>query len=635
MNNFRMKKSALFLASILFSGVSLGATAEDESKADTTIQLKQVVVTATKIQVNRNSIPLSISVIERDEIEASSESALLPVLSRRVPGLFVTQKGMTGFGVNTNSAGTVNIRGIGQGNKVLMLFDGQPQWAGVFGHSLPDTYVASDVERVEVIRGPGSLLYGSNAMGGVVNIITRRQEENGRRTQARVMYGSYNTQKYMVNNGYNAGNFSSFISVNHDRTDGVRANSDFRITNGFANLGYKIKDAYRVKGDISLAKFKNQNPGPVDNPITDNTMDVLRGTASVSLTNTHEKVSGAIQAFYNWGHHEINDGYRLPANPRTFRFNSDDHNRGVLLYQTFRLFEGNSFTAGIDYKNWGGHAWNDTLQGRKGEIIKRSVNETAGYVVAQQQLFDKLSLNAGVRYEHNDAYGSKWTPQAGLTFLPFEGNTVKASFSEGYRSPNIRELYISYPPYSIANPNLKPESLQTYELSVGQYLADNKLFVEITGFYLEAKNMITGVQGTLTNIDKLYNKGIEAEITCYLVKNLGLTANYSYLHTGTPIEAAPKNKFFIEGTYSLKRLTLTADVESVSGLMKVKIKSDDADDLINYTLLNAKASYLFGTDNKGLVLFVKGENLTGAKYEILKGFPMPEATVWGGINITF
>ncbi|MDR3269160.1 MAG: TonB-dependent receptor [Tannerella sp.] len=626
-----MKKSVLFLVATLFSSLQLWA-AEEDNKIDTTIFLKQVVVTATKIQVNRNSIPLSISVIGREEIEASSESALLPVLSQHIPGLFVTQKGMTGFGVNSNSAGTVNIRGIGQGNKVLMLFDGQPQWAGVFGHALPDTYVASDVERVEVVRGPGSLLYGSNAMGGVVNIITRQQKDDGRHTQARVMYGSYNTQKYMVNNGYNAGNFSSFISVNHDRTDGLRTNSDFHITNGFVNLGYKINDIYKLKGDVSLAKFKNQNPGPIDNPVTDNKMDILRGTASVSLTNTGEKISGAIQAFYNWGNHEINDGYRPPANPRTFRFNSDDHNTGILLYQTFRLFDGNSFTAGIDYKNWGGHAWNDTINGRKGEIIDRSVNEIAGYVIAQQDLFDKLSLNVGVRYEHSDAYGSRWTPQAGLTFRPFEGNSIRASFSEGYRSPNIRELYISYPPYSVANPDLKPESMQTYELAIGQYLNDNKFFVEITGFYLEAGNMIAGVQGTLTNIDKLYNKGIEAEISYYPAKNLWFTTNYSYLRTSTPVEAAPKNKFFIEGTYRLKRLTLTADVESIGGLIKV---SGATDDKVNYTLLNAKASYLFGSHTKGFTLFVKGENLTGTKYEILNGFPMPKATVMGGVDVRF
>ena len=169
-----MKKGILFASGLLCSSL---AFANDPAVIDSLINLQGVVISANKVQVNRNSVPLTISVIDRDQIEASSESALLPVLSQYVPGLFVTQKGITGFGVSEGAAGTVNIRGVGSGNKVLMLFDGQPQWAGVFGHSLPDTYVASDVERVEVIRGPGSLLYGSNAMGGVVNIITRHHKQ--------------------------------------------------------------------------------------------------------------------------------------------------------------------------------------------------------------------------------------------------------------------------------------------------------------------------------------------------------------------------------------------------------------------------------------------------------------------------
>ena len=274
-----MKKVILLASGLLCSSLVF---ASDPAAIDSLINLQGVVISANKVQVNRSSVPLTISVIDREQIEASSESALLPVLSQHVPGLFVTQKGITGFGVSEGAAGTVNIRGVGSGNKVLMLFDGQPQWAGVFGHSLPDTYVASDVERVEVIRGPGSLLYGSNAMGGVVNIITRHHKQEGRRTQARVMYGSYNTQKYMVNNGFNVGKFSSFISINHDRTDGHRSNSDFNITNGFANLGYAFNEHYKMTGDVSLAKSKFQNPGKTFEPVIGNKMNILRGTASMA-----------------------------------------------------------------------------------------------------------------------------------------------------------------------------------------------------------------------------------------------------------------------------------------------------------------------------------------------------------------
>lgn len=627
-----MKKEMLFVA-VLLSGVS--AFASDPAAIDSLINLKGVVVSANRINVNRNSVPLTISVIDRDEIEASSESALLPVLSERVPGLFVTQKGITGFGVSAGSAGTVNIRGVGSGNKVLMLFDGQPQWAGVFGHSLPDTYVASDVDRVEVIRGPGSLLYGSNAMGGVVNIITRRHKQEGRRTQARVMYGSFNTQKYMVNNGYNIGKFSSFISINHDRTDGHRPNSDFHITNGFANLGYTINDRYKVTGDVSLAKSKFQNPGKITAPILDNKMDILRGTTSFALENKYDKMSGALRLFYNWGNHEINDGYNPGEKPLAYLFRSDDHNVGVLLYESFRLFKGNTFTVGIDYKNWGGHAWNNNDDGSKSELVDKTVNETAGYVIMQQDLFEMLSLNAGVRYEHNSTFGGEWVPQGGVTVRPFEGNTIRASVSKGFRSPNIREMYM----FGAANPDLKPESMINYEVAVGQHFLDGNLFAEVTAFYIDGKNMISSVSINgdnrppfkNRNVGTFTNKGIEFEARYQICKNLNADMNYSYLHMNKPIPGAPEHKFYAGATYMPGRFAFNVSVQSIFGLY-----TDDAcTKQEDFTTLNAKAAYRFGSRDKGLNLFVKGENLTATRYSINDGFPMPKAIVMGGIDVTF
>lgn len=611
--------------------ISSLVNASDPATIDSLINLKGVVVSANKIKVNRNSVPLSISVIGRDEIESSSESALLPVLSERVPGLFVTEKGITGFGVSEGSAGTVNIRGVGQGNKVLMLFDGQPQWAGVFGHALPDTYVASDVERVEVIRGPGSLLYGSNAMGGVVNIITRQHTRQGRRTQARVMFGSYNTQKYMINNGYNIGNFSSFISLNHDRTDGHRPNSKFHITNGFAKLGYAINSHYKVTGDLSLAKFKNQNPGKITDPILDNIMDIVRGTTSFAIENEYGKTSGALRAFYNWGNHDINDGYNPGGDPRKYIFHSIDHNGGFLLYQSFRLLPGNSFTLGVDYKNWGGKARNDSINGNRQQLVDKTVNEAAGYIIMQQDLYDRISLNAGVRYEHNSTFGGTWIPQAGITVRPAEGTTLRASLSKGFRSPNIREMYM-FPPQ---NPDLKPESMMNYEFSAAQTLLDGNLFAELTFFFIDGKNMIetTRIDGRPKNVNtgEFNNKGIEFETRYQILPNLSVDMNYSYLHLSKPLLAAPAHKLFAGATYAPGRFTLHANVQSIFDLYintADKVKE-------NYTVLNAKVAYRFGSRDKGVNLFVKGENLTATRYSINEGFPMPKATFMGGVDVTF
>ncbi|WP_085536091.1 TonB-dependent receptor plug domain-containing protein [Massilibacteroides vaginae] len=606
--------------------------ADETQKVDSLINLKEVVVSANKIIVNKNSVPLTISVIGRDEIEASSESALLPVLSQRVPGLFVTQKGITGFGVSKDGAGTVNVRGVGQGNKVLMLFDGQPQWAGIFGHSLPDTYVASDVDRVEVIRGPGSLLYGSNAMGGVVNIITRKHHQEGRRTQARVMYGSYNTQKYMINNGYNSGRFSSFISLNHDRTDGHRDNAEFRITNGFAKLGYELSDQFKATGDISLAKYKNQNPGAITAPLLDNDMDILRGTTSLAVENNFGKISGAIRAFYNWGDHEINDGYAVGGNPRTFLFNSNDHNYGVLLYQSFHLLPGNSFTLGLDYKNWGGKAWNDSINGNREDIVNKKIDETAGYLIMQQELLNIFTLNAGVRYEYNSVFGGEWVPQAGVVARPFAGNTIRASLSKGFRSPNIREMYM----YPIQNAKLKPESMFNYEVAVSQSFLNGRLFAELTGFYIDGKDMIERREidniPLNRNVGEFTNKGIEAELRFQVLNNLSIDANYSYLDTNKPLLAAPKNQFFAGITYAPGRFNFHLNTQSISGLYTNAEKNTDKE---SYTLLNARAAYRFGTRDKGANIFVKGENLTAARYEINQGFPMPKAIFMGGVEVTF
>ena len=630
-----MKKELLLVLGLLAGSAVYAAEPVEPTEVDSMIYLQGVVVSANKVQVNRSSVPLTISVVSREQIEEGSESALLPVLSERVPGLFVTEKGVTGFGVSTGSAGTVNIRGVGQGNKVLMLFDGQPQWAGVFGHSLPDTYVASDIERVEVIRGPGSLLYGSNAMGGVVNMITRRHGEDGRRTQARVMFGSYNTQKYMVNNGYNKGGFSSFLSVNHDRSKGHRPNSRFDITNGFANLGYKINDHYKTTGSLSLAKYNTTDPGTIASPLLDHDMHILRGTAAFALESSYERHSGALRVFYNWGHHKINDGHAADAAPRQYLFYSDDHNTGVQLYQSFRLVEGNTFTAGIDYKNWGGHARNDSINGAKGEIVRRSVNETAGYAIMQQDLFTVLSLNAGVRYEHSSAYGGEWVPQAGFALRPFEGNTVKGSFSKGYRSPTLRELYISYLPYSKANPDLKPESMLSYELSVGQYLLDSRLFAELTAFYIEGKDMISVVNRRLSNIGRFYNKGVELEAGCRILDDLNLDVNYSYLNMNKAVIAAPAHKLYAGMTYRPGRFTFNISVQSVFDLYTTVGNTPEDSRKEDYTVLNARASYRFGSESKGMKLFIKGENLTATRYSINEGYPMPKAVFMGGIDVTF
>ncbi len=614
MNQIIKLKTPLFLLLILFSNV----LAAQFSLTTDTIKIDEVVVTGTPVKVNRNNVPMAVSVVSRSQIEESDESAILPILNGRVPGLFVTERGVTGFGVAKGSAGQISIRGIG-GNPttgVLMLIDGHPQFMGIMGHPLPDSYVASDVERVEVIRGPASVLYGSNAMGGVINIITKKQNAEGVHGNARLSYGSFNTQKYMGAVGFKKQKFSAFVSGNHDQTDGHRSDSDFKINNGYAKLGYNLNDHFYVATDFSLAKYNASDPGPdTTNAKPGERIDILRGYGAVSLQNEFEKASGAIKLFYNFGEHNITDG-----------FHSTDNNYGANLYESLHLFEGNSITVGVDLTTYGGFAENTKAMKGKGIVFAdTAVSEFGTYAFMQQTVAEKLTVNAGLRYQNHSVYGSQWIPSAGFAFKVGKLTTWKGSVSKGFRSPTIRELFMWN-----HNPDLLPETVISYETGVSKTFFNNRLSGEVTVYAVNGDNLIINVpMKGLQNSGEINNKGVEVAINAAPVKNLSLNATYSYINMKSPVFATPEHHLFFNAKYRLKKLMLMANIQQVANL------DNDPSPVVNlesYTLLNAKISYNITRNFK---LYVSGENLTGANYQVNRYYTMPKTTVFAGVNFVF
>jgi len=610
-----MKK---LLPLILFFFVYEFSHAQTYSMTEDTIQIDEVVVTGSPVKVNRNNVPMAVSVVNQAQIEASDESAILPILNGRVPGLFVTERGVTGFGVAAGSAGQISIRGIG-GNPttgVLMLIDGHPQFMGIMGHPLPDSYVASDVQRVEVIRGPASILYGSNAMGGVINIITKKQNTDVIHGNARLSYGSYNTQKYMGSLGFKKDKFSAFVSANHDQTDGHRPHSDFKINNGYLKLAYEINAHLSATTDLSVAKFKAADPGPDTlNASPGEKIDILRGYWAFSLLNEYEKASGALKLFYNFGEHEITDG-----------FHSNDHNYGINMYEAFKLFKGNTITAGFDFMNYGGLAENEILANGNGVVFADSTITEYGLYAFTQQEFGRLVLNAGLRYQHHSEYGEIWIPSVGFSYGIDEGMAWKGNISKGSRSPTMRELFMWGP-----NPALNPETIWNYETGILKTFANNKMQAELTVFLVEGDNLIVNVgppDGYL-NSGEISNKGLEFALKAEPISNLSLDATYSYIDMKSPVFATPKHHLFLSASYRLDKLTVLANLQQVSDL------DNDPSPAVNnesYTLLNAKAMYQITPNLKA---YLSGENLLDTNYEVNRFYTMPGATVFAGLNVTF
>jgi len=610
-----MKNKILVFIIISAYPLSLFSQEGIRSILQDTVNLDEVVITGTTVKVSRHNVPLAVSVVSSRQITESVETALLPVLNGRVPGLFVTERGIMGFGVSTGAAGQISIRGIGgsPNTGVLMLIDGHPQFMGIFGHPLPDSYIASDVEKVEVIRGPASILYGSNAMGGVINIITKKQTHEGIQGNAHFMYGSYNTQKYMASAGYKNKKFSSFASLNHDKTDGHRENSEFKITNGYLKLGYELNPGLNINTDFSLARFKTTDPGPdTINALAGNSLDITRGYWSIAADNNFGKFSGTAKLFYNFGEHKISNG-----------FQSNDKNYGINIYETARLFSGNNLTLGADYLVYGGKAENEKYDTF---ITDTAVYDAGIYAFTQQTFFDKLTVNAGLRLQQHRIYGREWIPAGGFSWKVSKNTTWKASVSKGFRSPTIRELFVWN-----HNVNLSPESVINYETSLLQSFYNKKINLELTGFIVMGNNMIITIPNIgLQNAGEINNRGIEFSGSINSSEKLAINVTYSYTGMKTPVYATPRHNLFASISYKYRKFNFMISSQYINHL--------DSDPSVNkesfetYTLLNSKISYRL---MEFAELFITAENLFNQTYATNIYYTMPGVTVFAGIKAGF
>ena len=591
----------------------------------------------TRSETDVRHLPMTVSVVGRPQLEASQQTSVLPVLNSQVPGFFSTSRGVMGYGVATGASGQMSLRGIGGPAQaglpttgLLVLIDGHPQYMGLMGHPIADAYQTMMAERVEVLRGPASVLYGSNAMGGVINIVTRKMQEDGIRTNINIGAGSYGSIQTEATNRIRKGRFSSTVTASYNRTDGHRADMAFEQYGGYAKLGYDFTDNWKVWGDVNVTRFNATNPGSVMKPYIDNDQRITRGMTSFALENYYEKTSGALSFFYNWGDHWINDGYQPGGEPLQYRFNSNDQMLGVSWYQSVQLFQGNRLTVGADYFHFGGEAWNQFFDGHRETSANKSLNEVAGYVDFRQDIAAWLTLDAGARVDYHSQTGTEFIPQVGLAFHLPENAEIKAMASKGFRNPTIREMYM-FPPQ---NPDLKPEKLWNYELSFSQRLMDNRLSYGLNVFYINGENLIIRLpnpngSGMLNqNSGEIENWGAEANVGYQFNPVWSVMANYSWLHMENPVLASPEHKLYGGVNFRKGRWSASTGIQYVKGLYT----DLDAATKENFVLWDMQGSF---KATNYLSFYVRGENLLAQRYEINAGYPMPKATFMGGVNINF
>lgn len=612
-----MRKLLLLISLISLTHI-VSAAAET---SDSINMLDEVVVTGSNAAVPARMMPYTVSVVTREQLDATASTQLLSAISGRIPSLFVTQRSIFGFGVSNGGSGHIKMRGIGgdRASAVLMMLDGQPQFAGIYSHHIADFYNKDYAERVEVLRGPASVLYGSNAMAGTVNVITHKIHRDGVHAALTSQYGSYNTWLSTMTATARYGRVAALVSASYDRTDGNIKHMDFRQAGGYAKLSYEFSDRWRAYADYAISNFSGNDPvwptlsDPASTDIYN--QNITRGEASAAISNAYGATDGTARVYYNYGNHYIDD-------PK--HFHSTDDRFGVMLYQNIRPWQGAAATLGFDFNTYAGEIpVSGGSTGNLGTITRKSVTEYSPYITYSQALAsDRVILNGGVRMANSDKFGTRWIPQAGFVVMIPADIRLKASAAMGYRNPSFRELYL----YKMANKDLQPERMWNYEVSLSRSFSP-WFEAELCAYYSKGDNLIQTVDMHNENTGRFINKGIELSAQSNLRTNLSIYASYSYLHTSlSGLTGAPRHQYFLGVNWkALKRLQLCADLKGVGHLFVHPSYSYQS-----YALLNLKIEYEVWHN---LTLLARFENITDARYTINRGYAMPGFTAMGGFRL--
>lgn len=613
-----MRLQKRFAAGLLCLVVPVWLTAaESPASLDSiTVQyyFNPVVKTGTKIAHAQRNLAASISVIGRERLEHTSSSAVLDVVNAHVPGLYLTEWNVMGFGVAGNAAGKLSMRGIGgtADTHVMILRNGRPDFMGLMGCTIADEFATDGVERIEVVRGPASFLYGTNASAGVINIVTQARTEPGFDTRLQVGYGEYNSQKYSVQHSGKINKTEYQITASRRNTDGFRQDAKDSYEGNFVtgHLGYQISPNTSIEFNASLADLYLYDPGMTTSPNTDDWYDILRWGGDLTLTHQSRFGESYVKTHGNFGKHKFADGWK-----------SSDEMFGLMLYHNVNLLDGNTTTLGFDIKKYGGHAEGSV------DYTEKTVTEYAPYIHTQQLFLKRFIASAGFRLENHSLYGTVAIPKLGLVSHLTESSAVRLDFSKGFRSPSIRELYF----FPIHNEELEPDEIWNTEAGFTQQVG-RSFRIDAAIFHNEGDNLIavakrvSGMGFQYTNVGKVENNGIELEMTWMPIDRMNLGASWSVVDMKYKIPNVPEKKTTAFASWNISGVSLSGTLVWMQGIIGKDSAAPIANTypLENYTVFNFTAAY---TVWETLEIEVALKNALDSDYQAMYGYPMPGRTL--------
>ena len=590
-------------------------------------QAEQVIVSATRTEIPQSESPATVTVITAPEMEQKQIERASDAL-RSVPGLTVAQTGTAG------QLTTIFTRGLAS-EQTQVLLDGIPINQGLAGQFDFANLTIDNIDRIEVVRGPQSTLYGPRALAGVIQLFTKRGEGTPGFTFA-AEGGSYGTAREWLETDGAIDGFDYSVGASRIDTDNARPNNQYRNTNVIADVGWSPDKSLRVGllAFYTLSDTGNpnliSNPRPLDNFLTEKWLIAPRFDLHLTDWWDHKLI-------VSYDHErQVNDpnddGFTGPTRALFKRITLDYQN-------DLRPLGWLTITSGFFYNEVDAGqerpfvAFGDTF-------ISDYTTETAGFLEVTAKPLHNLILVGGGRIDYFNQFGDIWTYRfAGNYTIDQTKTIVHSSVATGFSPPSSQDKIFGM------NPNLRPADGFGWDVGVEQPMWENKVRIGATYFHNDVTNLV-GFNGQFRtlNLGAARTQGLEAELRATPISGLTLTASYTYLDAvktdtrniaqppGSRLPRRPRSEVYASASYLWsKTFRTTMEAKFVNAREELNFGAPNFD-IEDYSFVNFAAEYEI---NPHLTLFGRIDNLTNEHYAEVFGFPALGRAVYGGVKVRF
>ena len=609
----------LFLV-CLFPLTSSEIKAEEFNPTFSSIDLGKIVITGSRVEQAYKKCTQNISVFSEEDIEESRAGEISEVLDL-LPAVDILEYGSLG------STRSIYIRGASP-KQVLILIDGRPIMSPGDGQVDFNEISLSNIERIEVLRGPASSMYGSSAVGGVVNIVTKRGTEK-MQTEFTTKFGSFATKQVSLSHGYKIDDFDYFLSYDYLASHGHRDNSNYLSNAVNTKLGYQINQDHRLQFSGGYYNSELGIPGKLSwhtNNRKQESFDRYVDFAYQGKVLDGQELS--LKLFHNIDRLEYyNTITPLDKETNQCKLYGIDSHYSHSFSDNFRL--------GFGFTHQNNKINSSTTR-------KHSYHFEGLYLESEIDLWDRLNLKSGLRLDDYSTFGDYLSPSVSLSFWLTKKVKLHSLAAKSFRAPTLYDLYWPWQDLEEytqeGNPDLSPEKAISFEAGITNYFSD-KFKLGLTLFKTKYKGLIDWAHDaaehhTPENVAAAVTEGAELEAEFILRDRLKANFNYTYLEaknlsTKKWLTYRPRHLYKLRLLYSPFCWEM-----GVSASYKTKVFDNKTNtrSLKHYFIMDLDFSYKISDNTK---LFFEIKNLFDLNYQEKYDYSMPGRALYGGVKLTF